>query len=274
MKIFFSILLVFFILCVGLKAQFKSTVKQQNTTQLNVTSSYYKNIDIRNTKTLFNQLSSLIVLTHTKKLRYSPDTWQALKKTDSDLNNPDNIILIYGSNNSDKEITNDYSRDKNSGGVGRGKWNREHVYPKSLGNPNLGIEGPGADIHMLRPSDVKQNSKRGNLPFENASGEARKIKRSWYPGDKWRGDVARIIMYMYLRYNARTIPSKVAVSTYKYNKNMPDLFLNWNYIDSVDDFEKKRNEEVFKIQRNRNPFIDNPYLAYLIWGGPVLKNKW
>ncbi len=127
---------------------------------------------------------------------------------------------------------------------------------------------------MLRPSDMKQNSKRSNLPFEDAKGVARKINKSWYPGDRWRGDVARIIMYMYLRYNNRAEPNRVAKSANTYNKSMPNIFLKWNVQDPVDLFEINRNETVYRIQGNRNPFIDNAYIAYLLWGGPKPTNNW
>ena len=235
---------------------------------------YYKSIDFSDKKTLFIQLSKLITKTHKTKLKYSPDTWQALKKTDEDPNNPNKILLMYGTNNMDQDITNDLSRDKNKGGNKKGNWNREHVYPRSMGKPNLGYTGAGADIHMLRPSDVKQNGKRGNLPFEDAKGAARKINKSWYPGDRWRGDVARIVMYMYVRYGSKADPKRVAKNGFISSRPFPELFLQWNAQDPVDFFEKNRNEKVYLIQGNRNPFIDNPYIAHLLWGGAIPQKNW
>jgi hypothetical protein len=38
-----------------------------------------------------------------------------------------------------------------------------HVYPRSLGNPNLGTEGPGSDAHHLRASDITLNAETTTL---------------------------------------------------------------------------------------------------------------
>ena len=53
-----------------------------------------------------------------------------------------------------------------------------------------------------------------------------------------------------------------------------DLFLKWNREDPVSDFERQRNEVIEGAQGVRNPFIDNPYLATLIWGGTPAENTW
>jgi len=54
-----------------------------------------------------------------------------------------------------------------------------------------------------------------------------------------------------------------------------ELFLKWNAEDPVSDFEIQRNEIIYAAQGNRNPFIDNPYIATIIWGGDVAaENKW
>ena len=53
-----------------------------------------------------------------------------------------------------------------------------------------------------------------------------------------------------------------------------ELFLEWNAADPVSDFEIQRNNIIYGAQGNRNPFIDNPYLATLIWGGTPAENKW
>ena len=55
---------------------------------------------------------------------------------------------------------------------------------------------------------------------------------------------------------------------------MPDVFLNWNFSDPVSEFEEKRNNSIANVQGNRNPFIDNPHLATLIWNGPAAEDKW
>ena len=87
-------------------------------------------------------------------------------------------------------------------------------------------------------------------------------------------------MYMYLRYDDRTLPSNVGIGS---NSDTPDdmidLFLQWNVEDPVSDIEIARNEyhennSNYAAQGNRNPFIDNPYLATRIWGGNSADDSW
>jgi hypothetical protein len=55
---------------------------------------------------------------------------------------------------------------------------------------------------------------------------------------------------------------------------MPDLFLEWNEQDPVSELEIRRNNIIYSFQGNRNPFIDNPYLATIIWNGPQANDNW
>ena len=102
----------------------------------------------------------------------------------------------------------------------------------------------------------------------------------WYPGNEWKGDVARMVLYMYLRYGDQCRPTYCAMgSTSENDSNVPLLLLQWNAEDPVSPFEDFRNTYLGNTsntygQGNRNPFIDNPYLATLIWGGPVAQNRW
>ncbi len=155
------------------------------------------------------------------------------------------------------------------------------MYSQSLGTPPLSDIGPGSDAHHLRPADAQTNSARNNRKFTNGSGNSGiQNKGGWYPGDEWKGDVARMIMYMYLRYPNRCLITNIGIGN---NSNTPDdmidLFLEWNAEDPVSDFERQRNtyhENTTNenAQGNRNPFIDNPYLATLIWGGNDAENRW
>jgi endonuclease I/chitodextrinase len=219
---------------------------------------------------LKDALAVKIINTHTTNLSYTPGVWDALKQTDLDPTDPTKVLLIYGWNDADSDITNDRSRDKDQNGGGSGVWNREHTYSKSLGTPNLGTTGVGADAHNLRPCDAQRNSSRSNRKFEDGSGNSGATAAgNWYPGDEWKGDVARMMMYMYLRYGNQTLPSGVAVgSTVPSDSNMVTLFLEWNAEDPVSDLEKQRNPILQGLQGNRNPFIDNPAFATQIWGGP------
>jgi hypothetical protein len=127
---------------------------------------------------------------------------------------------------------------------------------------------------------VNRNSDRGSLKFGPGSGNSGNFGGAWYPGDEWKGDIARMMMYMYLHYGNQCLPRNVGVGNLvSTDNNMVDLFLQWNAEDPVSEFEDKRNTYLgntdnFFAQGNRNPFIDNPYLATLIWGGTPAENRW
>ena len=243
---------------------------------------YYTDVDFNKTGLdLFNDLATTTIAKHTNFLSYTPGIWEASKVTDEDPVNSSNVLLIYGYNDADGNYITDRSRNKNdNGGTAGTDWNREHSFPKSLGSPNLGESGPGSDAHHLRPSDVTMNSSRGNLKFATGSGNAGNVSGNWYPGDEWKGDVARMMMYMYLRYGTQCLPSNVCVGTSNsIDPNMINLLLEWNAADPVSTIEDNRNTYHANTsntyaQGNRNPFIDNPYLATVIWGGNVAENRW
>lgn len=248
---------------------------------------YYGGIDFTQTgDNLKNQLTTLITATHTTNLPYtstgSLDTWDALYQTDLDPSNGNNVLLVYGWNDADSDGTNDYSRDKNAQchtSSCSGLWVREHVFPRSLGTPNLGFDFAGSDAHHLRCIDSNRNASRSNRKFENGIGSVMSyitLSGNWYPGDSWRGDVARMIMYMYVRYPTQCAPVNVGVgaTTYSTFGDMPNVFLDWNAADPVSAYEVNRNNILNTIQGNRNPFIDNPYLATVIWNGPEAADTW
>jgi len=248
-------------------------------------SPYYDGSDWTLTGTaLKSALETKITSTHTNFLSYTPGIWNASRITDLDPNNSNNVLLIYGwENGSDNVVTNDRFRDKFANGGNAGNWNREHVFAKSLGNPRLddgGTSDAGEDAHHLRPSDVQWNNSRGNLTFAAGSGNSGAVTGGWYPGDEWKGDVARMMMYMYLRYGAQCLPIYVGTgSSPASDSNMLNLFLQWNVEDPVSAFEDARNTYHGNTtntyaQGNRNPFIDNPYLATAIWGGTAAQNRW
>ncbi|CAM1371160.1 conserved protein of unknown function [Tenacibaculum soleae] len=264
-------------------ATIKITVKAESTTtpgSFNIPAeltSYYSGVDFTLTgAALKDELATKITSTHTTFLTYTPGVWEAVKKSDLDPSDNSKVLLIYGYNDTDGDYVTDRSRSKNANGGSQGtEWNREHVYPKSLGNPNLGTAGAGSDAHHLRPSDIRMNSNRSNKKFINGSGTAAAVSNGWYPGDEWKGDVARMMMYMYLRYGNQCLPKNVAIGTVNASdSNMIELLLQWNAQDPVSDFEKNRNNVIAEEQGNRNPMIDNPYLATVIWGGTTANNTW
>tara|TARA_R110002126_G_scaffold291243_3_gene451334 strand:+ start:508 stop:2586 length:2079 start_codon:yes stop_codon:yes gene_type:complete len=239
--------------------------------------SYYNNVDLTAEGiNLKNNLATKTINEHTNFLTYTPDVWEALKVTDLNPSNNSEVLLVYGFSASGATARS-RSKDANSGN--QGDWNREHTYPRSLGNPDLGSVGAGADAHHLRPSDVGYNGQRGNLKFVDGSGNSGSVSGGWYPGDEWKGDIARMMMYMYIRYDSQCLPNVVGIGS---DANTPDamidLFLKWNAEDPVSDFERQRNtyhdSSATYAQGNRNPFIDNAYLATRIWGGDAAIDSW
>jgi endonuclease I len=242
---------------------------------------YYSALDFTQSgEGLKNQLASLITNTHTFELVYTPDVWNALKQTDLDPANPGKVLLIYGFNDTDAITRNDRTRSKESSchtSGCNGLWVREHVYARNLGDPNLGDEGPGSDAHHLRAIDSQMNGSRSDRPFTDGSGTASTVGTAlFYPGDEWKGDVARMMMYMYLRYQSQCEPVDVGSGSTSYSPlgDMPNIFLEWNQEDPVSQYEINRNTILQTLQGNRNPFIDNPYLATLIWNGPAATDAW
>ncbi|WP_299189834.1 endonuclease [uncultured Aquimarina sp.] len=238
--------------------------------------SYYNDVNLSlSGQSLKNELATKVTNTQTNTLSYTPGVWDALKQTDLDPSNSSRVILIYGYNDTDGNTTTDRTRGVNNNGGGSTDWNREHVYPKSLGNPNLGTSGPGADAHHLRPSDVQRNSSRGSRKFADGSGNSGPTSQGhWYPGDEFKGDVARMMMFMYIRYGNRCLPSNVGIGTaVSGDSDMIELFLEWNAEDPVSTLELQRNPIIENLQGNRNPFIDNPAFATQIWGGPQAEDR-
>ncbi|MGM7634687.1 endonuclease [Bacillus sp. Hm123] len=203
-----------------------------------------------------------IIDDHTQ-LSYS-DVWQALRETDEDPNNPNNVILLYSGK----------SRSKSLNGGDMGDWNREHVWAKSHGDFGTS-KGPGTDIHHLRPTDVRINSTRGNLDFDNGGSSVSdcngcyRSSNSWEPPDRVKGDVARMIFYMAVRYESGDRVDLELNERLNNGKNpyhgKKSVLLEWHKQDPVDDFEKNRNNVIQEWQGNRNPFIDHPEWAAMIW---------
>lgn len=250
---------------------------------------YYNGIDFtKSGNELKTQLANLVTTTHTTVLPYTDtngpiDTWRVIKQSDLDPNNSANVLLIYGYNDTDGIWSTDRTRSKDlschvSGC--NGLWVREHTYPRSLGTPALDDSSdptPNTDVHHLRSIDNQRNNTRSNYPFGAGSGNSTLLgtsPQSFYPGDEWKGDVARMMMYMYLRYQDRCAATRVGTGPTTFSADMPNIFLQWNADDSVSQIEINKNNTNHTYQGNRNPFIDNPYLAKMIWNGPDAENPW
>lgn len=246
---------------------------------------YYSSIDFSQTgENLKVQLATLITNTHTTMLPYTAstlDTWDVIQQTDQDPNVPANVLLVYGYDDTDAETNNDRSRNKTLMGTSSciGYWNREHTFPQSLSNPPMDTSIPGVstDVHHVRASDCQFNSTRSNKIYDDGAGVATSVTtNTWYPGDEWKGDVARMMMYLYVRYGNVTPAATVGAGSRSYSplNDMPNIFLEWNTEDPVSQFEMNRNNILQTVQGNRNPFIDNPYLATIIWNGPAAVDSW
>lgn len=200
--------------------------------------------------------------------------------TDENPSNSSEVLLVYGFNDSDGDCTTDRTRTDQLFGGDVCEYNREHVFPRSIANPPMGSASNGttgiaADPQNLRPSDVQRNGLRGSKKFTDGNGNSGVINSDfWYPGDEWKGDAARAMMYMYVRYGDRCLPSLVGTGPTQGSTDMLQLFLQWNVDDPVSEAEEQRNPLLENTYGNRNPFIDNPILATNIWGGPEAEDKW
>ncbi|MEW2437155.1 endonuclease [Streptomyces caniferus] len=226
---------------------------------------YYKDALGKTGQALKDSLHKIISTTQTGKLTYD-QVWDALKDTDQDPANSANVILLYSGRSQSKEAHGGNPDD----------WNREHVWAKSHGD--FGTDtGPGTDIHHLRPADVSVNSARGDKDFDNGGTEVseapgnRTDDDSFEPRDAVKGDVARMILYMAVRYDggdgfADLEPNdKVGNGTQPYIGRL-SVLKQWSKQDPPDSFEKHRNQVIFdKYQHNRNPFIDHPEWVDAIW---------
>ena len=147
--------------------------------------------------------------------------------------------------------------------------NTEHTWPQSRFTKNFSAEVQKTDLHHLFPTFSKINSERGNYPFANVGVQTNrkplfcnvsKLGNSvgyaqgtyFEPIDEHKGNVARSLFYFSVRYKIAIEPNE-------------EIFLKfWHMVDPVSEEDKKRNEAIFTVQKNRNPFIDSPELVLSI----------
>ena len=144
-----------------------------------------------------------------------------------------------------------------------GNWNREHTWPDSKG---LGGSDED-DLMMLRPTSTSENSSRGNTAYGKSSGYYNPNGES---GGKYdlRGDVARIFLYVYVRWG------NTGGSAWGSSGVMEsiEVMLEWIEVDPVDTWELGRNDAVESITGTRNVFVDYPELAFLLFGADIPEN--
>ena len=189
----------------------------------------------------------------------------------------------------DNVITDLYSGREVSGVAGLASATKqglttEHVWPQSEG----ATEVAKSDLHHLRPADGSLNTHRSNLPYgevvkaEWASppvegvdeislvGTDKDGTKVFSPRASMRGDLARDQFYFYTRYR-RDQPDDYSLGNFRVS--LPTL-LKWNKDDPVDDAERARNEAIFRLQGNRNPYVDHPgYVDKVGFSEALLKRK-
>lgn len=239
---------------------------------------YYDRADGKKKAELKNAMHAIIA--DAEVLDYgsgSGATWSGFYETDRMANN---------------QVRDRYSNDVfyfsgYAGSVPSGM-NIEHAFPKSWwgGSKTQAYK----DIHHLMPCETKINSSKSNYPMGKVTtvkttngctmvgtgpGANGKSIQLWEPADKWKGDFARVYFYMATCYQNYTWTGEQALNTLEKN-TWPTLqpwayrlFLQWCKDDPVDAIERERNEAVYAIQGNRNPFVDYPYLAEYIWGDSI-----
>ncbi|MFC3716616.1 endonuclease [Luteimonas soli] len=230
-------------------------------------------------------------------------TWTILEIADEDPDNAGRVIDAYRNRS--------YAKGSDRAGTGSGlTYNREHTWPNSLGfGSRTGDRGlpnaPYTDTHMLYLADTGYNSDRGNKPNADCpasancgarateanggrgggsgAGDSNWVKGpdgnggSFEPWDARKGDMARAVMYMAIRYeggqDAATGQSEpdleltdnrsliVKTSGSPAYMGLLSTLLAWHQADPPDAAEAARNEVVYSFQGNRNPFIDHPEWA-------------
>lgn len=233
---------------------------------------YYDSLEGKSGASLKQAIQDIIANPEVVHAHNYGDVNTILQTADQSPLNSNDVWLMY------KEIPRSKLLIQTTGN-GVGKWNREHIYPQSRGGYTNGTsevpdginiwEATSADVlihghadaHHIRAEDATENSTRNNKDFGLGD-------YNGFTGNQgsWKGDVARSVFYMSVRYNALDVV----------NGNPPDstvgqlgdltTLLAWNIQDPADDFEMNRNNYIYTWQLNRNPFIDYPDLANYIWG--------
>lgn len=249
---------------------------------------YYSTIDGKITADLKTELHNIICRDTTHYLGYGAgagNTWQGFYSTDRDLS--DNEVIDMYSDSARFFVTNYIAL----GYKGFGSTIQiEHSVPKSWWGCDIDHPDCAArDLNHMYPSDGKYNDYKSDNPLGMVTGTlahtngVSKIGIGVYPGytgtvfepaDEYKGDFARSYFYIataYQHYVNKWVLSAPGImmeaDTYPTLKPWAiALLLQWNRQDPVSDKERSRVENVFAIQKNRNPFIDHPELIEYIWG--------
>lgn len=197
-----------------------------------------------------------------------PDTADALAVLDAPAGQSGVVQLIYS------------RRLESVGTFGQSAgWNREHLWPNSYGLDE--VQPAYSDLHNLRAADMNVNSARGNKLYDESDRTDPRFKEpahaeapatstdgdSWEPPDEVKGDIARALFYMDVRYEGGGVGDPQLVLTddlVRINSaatfmGRVSTLIQWHRTDPVDAEEFARNDTVWtKYQGNRNPFVDHP----------------
>lgn len=280
LKIVLSMLLVV-ALCLGFLPLLPNVQQQtalaETTWENTYTGSYYDNLNTDLEGSAFRQeLAELITDTHTKYTSYS-GLANAFKVADADPDNNGNVIWFYTGT----------SVPFSGFGGNPGSTNREHVWPKDGGDAFPAESGPGSDAHHLRPTETQLNSTRGSKNFDEVAQTSANIVKEngssgygnsaygadalcyssgsfFYPAKGYRGATARILFYMQTRWGDHNLEFVDGAGSSKTIGKISTL-LKWHLEEPPTEEEIRRNEVVFGLQGNRNPFIDHPEYAAQIY---------
>ena len=222
----------------------------------------------------------------------STDVWDILRHADEDPENPDNVIMFYSGFSWPKACQDtvtppEFCEMEIDGEMKQVEWNREHIWSKSRGPFEEDSFIAHNDAHHLVAAERRMNSTKNNRHFEDCNdGDDTNIEERDYgnftcndwefePRDEVKGDVARMLFYMAVRYEGEEgdqvdlelmdDPDSTKSSKLPFYGDLDDL-LRWHEEDPVSLWEIERNETIYSYQGNRNPFIDLPELVELIWG--------
>ena len=228
--------------------------------QWDAPSNYYSNATGTGA-TLKSQLTAAMSAGHIQ--RTYGDFRFASAIIDQDPANSSRILLVYNG------VSNSGVWDSAA------TWNREHVWPQARqpGSASNGVRGNLGDPHALRPSNVRVNSDRANMPFGfgDTTGTFRDLGTYWFTGDACRGDIARSLFYSDTRWTSLGLS---LVNGFPSGNQMGDLasLIEWHYLDPPDEFERRRNHTIFSSQfnpqyftSNRNAYVDRPEFVWSIY---------
>lgn len=207
----------------------------------------------------------------------SGSTWAAFTKTD--VRPEDGTVW-------DMYSANHVAFNGNSAASGM---NIEHSFAKSWWG---GGRQAAQDVQHLCPSNTTANSSKGSWPMAVVDGKVTysngviKVGKSssrpgevidaWEPTDEYKGDFARMYMYMVTAYEdyatlwTGNSVNQLDNNTYPvFEKWTVDLLLKWSKQDPISQKEITRTNEVYKIQGNRNPYIDFPLMGEYVWGNLI-----